>query len=294
MPSGQWSRNRFPSNGRTHSAVAAVASSTCSLKRAWAPLNGSDAAEDACRLGGVLRGGGSAIFVQHGRTRATARGGQCQRRSGRFASRAARTGRARVRPQPARRACACGSGIREWRQLRSRGGFNAWQPRGFTQSRARLAMWLLVVRGPLPEAASWPGRHVLAALDAPGWPILWVLLIRHAPQPLGLLGPVLTAFALVWGAGPTGRRAVSQSSVPVHDLALGPHGSDAPVGWRCREGPADGVDRAGHCGCAMERCQSTGLRRQSGPQLRSGGFGGLAGVIRPQSRTPIREIWGRK
>lgn len=62
-------------------------------------------------------------------------------------------------------------------------------------------MWLLVVREPLPDAAYWPGRHVLAALDAAGWPILWVLLIRHAPPPVGLLGPVLTAVALLCGLG---------------------------------------------------------------------------------------------
>ena len=62
-------------------------------------------------------------------------------------------------------------------------------------------MWLLVVREPLPDAPYWPGRRVLAALDAAGWPILCVLLIRHAPQPVGLLGPVLTAVALLYGLG---------------------------------------------------------------------------------------------
>jgi hypothetical protein len=62
-------------------------------------------------------------------------------------------------------------------------------------------MWLLVVREPLPDAAYWPGRRVLAALDAAGWPILCVLLIRHAPPPVGLLGPVLTAVALLYGLG---------------------------------------------------------------------------------------------
>ena len=62
-------------------------------------------------------------------------------------------------------------------------------------------MWLLVAREPLPDAPYWPGRQVLAALDAVGWPILWVLFIRHAPQPVGLLGPVLAAVMLLWGLG---------------------------------------------------------------------------------------------
>ncbi len=62
-------------------------------------------------------------------------------------------------------------------------------------------MLLLVVREPLPDAPHWPGRRVLAALDAARWPILWVVLIRHAPQPVGLLGAVLVAVAPLSGLG---------------------------------------------------------------------------------------------
>ena len=38
-------------------------------------------------------------------------------------------------------------------------------------------MWLLVARGPRPDAPDWPGRRMFAAVDAVVWPLLWVLLI---------------------------------------------------------------------------------------------------------------------
>ena len=49
-------------------------------------------------------------------------------------------------------------------------------------------MWQLVAREPRPDAPEWPGRRLLAAVDAVVWPLMWVLLIQHAPQPLGLIG----------------------------------------------------------------------------------------------------------
>ena len=60
-------------------------------------------------------------------------------------------------------------------------------------------MWLLVAREPMPDAPYWPGRHMLAAVDATMWPVLWVLLIHHAPAPFGLVGPYLSAVALLCG-----------------------------------------------------------------------------------------------
>jgi hypothetical protein len=62
-------------------------------------------------------------------------------------------------------------------------------------------MWLLVAREPLPDALYWPGRHLLAAVDAAVWPILWVLLINQAPAPVGLVGPFLSAVALLCALG---------------------------------------------------------------------------------------------
>jgi hypothetical protein len=62
-------------------------------------------------------------------------------------------------------------------------------------------MWLLVVREPLPDAPYWPGRHLFAAVDAAVWPIVWVVVINHAPAPVGLVGQLLSAVALLCGLG---------------------------------------------------------------------------------------------
>lgn len=60
-------------------------------------------------------------------------------------------------------------------------------------------MWLLVAREPRPDAPDWPGRRLLAAVDAVAWPLLWVLLVRHVSEPVGLIGPLVTALALFFG-----------------------------------------------------------------------------------------------
>lgn len=62
-------------------------------------------------------------------------------------------------------------------------------------------MWLVVVREPRPDAPDWYGRRLLAAVDAVVWPALWVLLIRHVPGPVGLVGPFVTALAVLFGVG---------------------------------------------------------------------------------------------
>jgi hypothetical protein len=62
-------------------------------------------------------------------------------------------------------------------------------------------MWLLVAREPAPDAPYWPGRYLLAAIDAVGWPVLWVLVFSHAPKPVGLVGPFVCAVAVLCGLG---------------------------------------------------------------------------------------------
>jgi len=62
-------------------------------------------------------------------------------------------------------------------------------------------MWLLVAREPRPDAPDWPGRRLLAAVDAVAWPLMWVLLIRQVPGPAGLIGPCVTALAVLLGLG---------------------------------------------------------------------------------------------
>lgn len=60
-------------------------------------------------------------------------------------------------------------------------------------------MWLLVAREPRPDAPDWPGRRMLAAVDAVVWPLMWVLLLRYLPDPGGLIGPFVTALAVLFG-----------------------------------------------------------------------------------------------
>lgn len=60
-------------------------------------------------------------------------------------------------------------------------------------------MWLLVAREPRPDAPEWPGRRLLAAVDAVAWPLMWVLLSRQVSGPAGLIGPFITAMAVLMG-----------------------------------------------------------------------------------------------
>ena len=62
-------------------------------------------------------------------------------------------------------------------------------------------MWLLLAREPTPDVPYWPGRRLLAAIDAAVWPLLWVLVISHAPNPVGLVGPFVMTVALLCALG---------------------------------------------------------------------------------------------
>lgn len=56
-------------------------------------------------------------------------------------------------------------------------------------------MILWIVREPRPDAAWWPGRRLLAVVDAVIWPLMWVWLVRHLPVPVGLVGPFVISVA---------------------------------------------------------------------------------------------------
>ena len=58
-------------------------------------------------------------------------------------------------------------------------------------------MFIVVTRSPRPDAPNWPGRVPLAAIDAVAWPLVWIWLFRHAPAPQGLVGPTVTAIAVL-------------------------------------------------------------------------------------------------
>jgi hypothetical protein len=62
-------------------------------------------------------------------------------------------------------------------------------------------MWLLVAREPKPDVPYWPGRRLLAAIDAAGWPLLWLLVLNHAPKPVGIVGPIVAAVTLLSALG---------------------------------------------------------------------------------------------
>jgi hypothetical protein len=62
-------------------------------------------------------------------------------------------------------------------------------------------MWLIVAREPSPDAPYWPGRRLLAVVDAVLWPLLWVVVFSHAPKPVGIVGPFVAAVALICALG---------------------------------------------------------------------------------------------
>lgn len=62
-------------------------------------------------------------------------------------------------------------------------------------------MWLLVAREPRQDAPYWPGRRLLAAVDAAVWPLLWVMVFSHVPKPIGLVGPFVAAVAILFALG---------------------------------------------------------------------------------------------
>ena len=60
-------------------------------------------------------------------------------------------------------------------------------------------MWILFPRAPVPDAAYWPGRRLLAALDALLWPGVWLVVIFCGPFETGIVGTV-AAFCLLVAA----------------------------------------------------------------------------------------------
>lgn len=62
-------------------------------------------------------------------------------------------------------------------------------------------MWLLVAREPRPDARYWSGRRWFAAMDAVVWPLVVVLLVQLAPKPVGIVGPMVLALAVLCALG---------------------------------------------------------------------------------------------
>ncbi|MBE7418404.1 MAG: hypothetical protein HS128_11770 [Ideonella sp.] len=62
-------------------------------------------------------------------------------------------------------------------------------------------MWLVLTRAPLLDAPYWPGRRLLALVDAVAWPSAWIALATQLPQPAGIVGPMIIALAVLSAVG---------------------------------------------------------------------------------------------
>ena len=56
-------------------------------------------------------------------------------------------------------------------------------------------MWLIISRAPLPDMAHWPGRTLLATIDALAWPLLWIWLAHRHAVPMGVFAPLIAGLA---------------------------------------------------------------------------------------------------
>jgi hypothetical protein len=69
-------------------------------------------------------------------------------------------------------------------------------------------MWLILTRAPLPDAPYWPGRRLLALVDAVAWPAAWIALATQLPNPSGIVGPMIVALAVLSALGRAHRAAM--------------------------------------------------------------------------------------
>ena len=59
-------------------------------------------------------------------------------------------------------------------------------------------MWIAIARTSPPNAAYWPGRRMLAVLDAIVWPALWFVAFLTLPAKTGVIGPVIQALSILF------------------------------------------------------------------------------------------------
>ncbi|HWH81291.1 MAG TPA: hypothetical protein VNU71_03550 [Burkholderiaceae bacterium] len=60
-------------------------------------------------------------------------------------------------------------------------------------------MWIMFGRAPAPDAAYWPGRRWMAAIDAMAWPVAAALLLARVPGRTGVLLPTAVAVLALLG-----------------------------------------------------------------------------------------------
>ncbi|ACB33153.1 hypothetical protein Lcho_0881 [Leptothrix cholodnii SP-6] len=54
-------------------------------------------------------------------------------------------------------------------------------------------MWLLISRRVRSEMPYWPGRRLLAAIDALVWPAVWLVVLMRVEVPMGVTRSVFMA-----------------------------------------------------------------------------------------------------
>lgn len=59
-------------------------------------------------------------------------------------------------------------------------------------------MFLLYARTPMPDLPYWPGRRLLATLDAVAWPVAWLVVIAQFAHPTGIAGAVAVALLMLF------------------------------------------------------------------------------------------------
>lgn len=60
-------------------------------------------------------------------------------------------------------------------------------------------MWMIFARAPRPDARHWPGRRVLAMIDAVAWPTALAVGLMQLPVQTGAIEQVLLAACLMAG-----------------------------------------------------------------------------------------------
>lgn len=69
-------------------------------------------------------------------------------------------------------------------------------------------MWIVLARTPRRDAPYWPGRRLLAFADAVLWPVGWIVMATHLPPPVGIVGQVVIALAVLSAIGRAHRAVV--------------------------------------------------------------------------------------
>lgn len=60
-----------------------------------------------------------------------------------------------------------------------------------------MTMFMLVARAPQPDAPYWPGRHLMALVDAVVWPMLVGAIVANVPYAAGIAGRFALALCVV-------------------------------------------------------------------------------------------------